>query len=294
MEKPSGAQSGPHRQRRPDRPRTAECARVGPPEPLGFQQLDVSQHGSSTWKMLPPPGAGSKPDLAAEPVHDLLDDAQAETGAALLPGVGRVDLDEFLEDARLAIFLRDAGAVIAHGDPHRRALLSMPTMTSPPAGENFTALDRRLVTTWVIRSGSTRTSPRREAGSSRTVTPKLSAKPRLASIACSASACSSIGLKSNTTLPDSIFSMSRMSLISRTSRWLLFWAISSSRRRLRQRAGGAAGEQAERAGDRGQRRAQFVADGGDEFVLQALDALAVADVDDDAEHKQAISWYGSD
>ena len=106
---------------------------------------------------------------------------------------------------------------------------SMPTTTSPPRGENLTALDRRLMTTCVIRSGSTRTVASCEAGSSRTVTPKFSANPLLASIACSASALSSIGSSANTTLPDSIFSISRMSLIKRTSRWLLLWAMARSR-----------------------------------------------------------------
>ena len=63
--------------------------------------------------------------------------------------------------------------------------------------------------------------------------------------------------------------------------------------RLRQLPGGAAGEQPERARDRGERRAQLVADGRDEFVLEALDALALADVDDHAEDQDASRmWIG--
>ncbi len=60
-------------------------------------------------------------------------------------------------------------------------------------------------------------------------------------------------------------------------------------RRLGQRSGGAADQQPERAGNRGQRRAQLVAHGRDEFVLEPVDALALADVDNDAEHEQGAA-----
>ena len=50
------------------------------------------------------------------------------------------------------------------------------------------------------------------------------------------------------------------------------------RRGRRQLAAGAADQQAERARDRGQRRAQFVTDGGDEVVLETFVAFALADV----------------
>ncbi len=46
----------------------------------------------------------------------------------------------------------------------------------------------------------------------------------------------------------------------------------------------ARGEQAQRAADGGERRAQFVADGGDEFVFQAIEGVALADVAE-AEHR---------
>src|SRR6185503_18848401 len=41
-------------------------------------------------------------------------------------------------------------------------------------------------------------------------------------------------------------------------------------RRLRQRARSSSNQQPQRAGDRGERRAQFMTDGRDEFVLHAL------------------------
>src|SRR5581483_12199583 len=50
---------------------------------------------------------------AAEPRHDLLDDAEAEAGAALLPRIGYIGPGEFLEHPGLEL-LRDAAAVVAH------------------------------------------------------------------------------------------------------------------------------------------------------------------------------------
>ncbi len=48
-------------------------------------------------------------------------------------------------------------------------------------------------------------------------------------------------------------------------------------------------EQAERPGNRGQRRPQLVADGRNELVLQALCPPALADVDEDAQHHQFLA-----
>jgi hypothetical protein len=53
---------------------------------------------------------------------------------------------------------------------------------------------------------------------------------------------------------------------------------------LRQLAGDAGRYQAERAANRGQRRAQLVRNSGDELVLHALDALALGDVPDQSCH----------
>src|SRR6202011_3842873 len=64
------------------------------------------KHGASAGRI-------EKINRAAEPGDDLLDDAQAKTGAALAARVGRVALREFLEHVRPKIG-RDAGAVIAH------------------------------------------------------------------------------------------------------------------------------------------------------------------------------------
>ena len=49
------------------------------------------------------------------------------------------------------------------------------------------------------------------------------------------------------------------------------------------------GQQAERAGDRSQRRTQFVTNGGNELILQPLHLLAVADIDDHRQHQQPLA-----
>ncbi len=70
-----------------------------------------------------------------------------------------------------------------------------------------------------------------------------------------------------------------------------------SRHAVGQLAGGAAEQKTERTRDRCQRCAQFMADGCDELVLQPVDPLAIADVDDAIEHEQAIDgvdWIQSD
>jgi hypothetical protein len=73
-----------------------------------------------------------------------------------------------------------------------------------------------------------------------------------------------------------------MSLIRRTSR-----SLEEPHRRVRHLAGGAAGEKAERARDRGERRAKLMAHRGDEFVLQPFVLAPLADIEDDAEHQEA-------
>lgn len=72
--------------------------------------------------------------------------------------------------------------------------------------------------------------------------------------------------------------------MSRTNRSLLVWAMSiSSRVFFRRIVQGAAADQSERAGDRGQRRAQLVTHRRDELILDALHGFALGDVAGDAE-----------
>src|SRR5918992_5170598 len=58
--------------------------------------------------------------MAAVAAQDVLDDGEAEAGAAEVTRARRVDPEEPLGDPR-QMFARDAGAVIAHRDAHGRA-----------------------------------------------------------------------------------------------------------------------------------------------------------------------------
>lgn len=57
----------------------------------------------------------------------------------------------------------------------------------------------------------------------------------------------------------------------------------------RQLSGSASGQKPKRAGNRGERRAQFVVHVKDEFVLQMVEALALADIDEEAELGQRFT-----
>lgn len=54
-----------------------------------------------------------EPNFAAQSLNDLLDDAEAEAGASLLPGGGAVGLRELFEDMRLEV-IGNTGAMIAN------------------------------------------------------------------------------------------------------------------------------------------------------------------------------------
>ena len=65
-----------------------------------------------------------------------------------------------------------------------------------------------------------------------------------------------------------------------------------ARRRIGERTGGTAGKQAERAGDRGQGRAQFMAHSEDEVVFELLLAFSRAEIDNQLDDKDTMD--GSD
>src|SRR5262245_57994407 len=56
------------------------------------------------------------PDIALQPYHGLLDDAQAETGAALFTRVGCIDDRKPIEDMRLEV-VGNSRTLIVHGNP---------------------------------------------------------------------------------------------------------------------------------------------------------------------------------
>ncbi len=110
------------------------------------------------------------------------------------------------------------------------------TSTVPCAGENLMALDSRLVITWSRRSLSTRAFRGCLGACRASLTWCCAANPSLSASVCCSRGSSSCGCSSNGILPDSIFSLSRMSLIRRISRSQLFLAIST---RLLARSGSA-------------------------------------------------------
>ena len=171
---------------------------------------------------------------------------------------------------------QDVGAVGDGGDRDRRR----------PVGENFTALASRLTSTCTRRSPSPSTVP--SIGPVATSTPRLG-RHRDDDLAGWWRSARRPGRARGRARrrPDSICSRSRMSLISRISRSrVLGGDHRHALGRRRQLADGAAGEQAERAADRGQRRAQLVADHRDELVLQPLDLGAVGHVAEHGDRRQ--------
>ena len=83
-------------------------------------QIDV-EHGAAARRI-------GKANLAVEAADDLLDDAQAQAGAAFLARVGIVGLREFLEHARPEL-VRNPGPVIAHRQTDAIvAAAAMPTL----------------------------------------------------------------------------------------------------------------------------------------------------------------------
>jgi len=102
------------------------------------------------------------------------------------------------------------------------------TSTTPPTGENFIAFDSRLVITWIRRSLSTLTRTRSSGKCRFKLTFCAAPYPSLSASTCTIRGLSSTTCKSRRILPDSIFSISRMSLIRRIRRSQLFLAIPTS------------------------------------------------------------------
>ena len=138
----------------------------------------------------------------------------------------------------------------------------------------------RFVSVWMIRSASA--SNAAGAVSTASVTSAATAAASIASVA-RAMSCSASQVDSRRCRPsESRRSRSRMSLISRTSRSVFSHGdLRHPLRALGQRPEDAALQQAERAADRRQRRAQLVADDRRELVLDALDGAPLGDVVED-------------
>src|SRR4030095_3552880 len=103
---------------------------------------------------------------------------------------------------------------IATGLPAPRA----PTSTRPRSDENLIALESRFVTTWTMRSKSTRTSGVSGATSDSIAIARDSAKPLMPSTAISMKSTGRWRSRSRWMWPASILEMSRMLLMSRMRR----------------------------------------------------------------------------
>ncbi len=130
-----------------------------------------------------------------------------------------------------------------------------------------------------MRSGSTITGRMLAGMLTSSVTPALRAGLATTSTDWRTRSATLTAFLRSARLPDSIFETSRMSLMMRTSRSQLFSAICSRLAMLRVRhRPGVVEDELHRAANRGQRRAQLVADDRDELVLHAIDFAQPRDV----------------
>ena len=230
-------------------------------------------------------GAGG-PDAAAVLGDDGAADGEAEAGAAHGAGVGGVDLLEALEDGFELVF-GDAAALIADLDVALRWRRAARAEVDLAAGrgeldgvgdevgeglEDAVGIGPDVDALGV--EGDADAGPWRLRG-------LLQAGGAAEEVVGGAHGeCSSA-------LPEPMRSSSRMSLTRRTRRSVLPMAMSSICCSFSGAVvEGAAGDEAERGAERGERRAQLVRDGGDELVLHAVEGAALGGVgegDDDAD-----------
>ena len=233
---------------------------------------------------------------SAEPRDDLLDDAETEPGAALLSCIAGVGLGEFFEHTR-SKFSRDAVAVVADRDAYAVAMLAY-------RDQDLAVLRREL------------DCVRQEVGDD--LGEAVGIGVHLAGgIVVEANADVEAVGKTAARLDDLLDQRARAEAL-KLKRGLAGLDLldvedvvdeadeplavdlgnaDQSSGRFRESAAGTADQQTERAGDRGQRRPQFVTYGRYELILQPLDPLALADVEDDAEHEQALArvdWIKAD
>ncbi len=157
------------------------------------------------------------------------------------------------------------------------------TLTGELGGENLTAFESRLVTTWSRRSGS--------AEISTLVASWISCTPAASAIGCMSSmAC--FTMSANCTLAEgkrlapALDPLEIENVVDQANQPVGVGEGDA------QQVGGffvgfaenAGGEQPQSPADGSERRAQLVADGGDEFVLQPVEGVALADVAE-AEHR---------
>ena len=232
-------------------------------------------------------GRVTKVHRAAEPSDDLLDDAQTEAGAAVYAGVRGVRLREFLEDTGLEA-VGNAVAVVPHRDTDISATLL--------DRDHHFLVWRREFDRIREQIGDDLDQPigiaAHFAGFRRGIEPN----PHAVTLGESA-----IGLNRLHDQRTNLDSFENEDDLAGFDLLHFENAVDQPDKplavRVRDRdqtyCGTGQGstritdQQPERARDRGQRCAQFVADRRDELVLQALDAIALTEIDDHAENQRA-------
>ena len=123
------------------------------PDPAAATRCAPSPSGSENENVLPLPGLAFDPDASAVMLDDLPANRQPEAGAFRLVGQRVAHLLEALEHLRL-IGGRDAHAGVDDADDDISVSAHARGRSPSPASVNLTALEIRLITTWIRRSRS--------------------------------------------------------------------------------------------------------------------------------------------
>src|ERR1700682_6501794 len=229
-----------------------------------------------------------EPNIASQSLNDLFDDAEAEAGSALLPGSGAVGLREFLENMWLEI-IRTTAAVIAHRYTNNIAILLYCDQDFSACRREFDRIREKI--------GNNLSKPV-GIGIHFTVS-RRSVESNVHAVALGESAILLNRVRHQRTQVDLTqiehnaagFELLDIENVVNEADQPLTVGV-RDREETRGRFGKFARplfrEQTERAGNRRQRRAQFVADGRDEFVLQSFVVLAGADV---ADHQDSLGAF---
>ena len=227
-------------------------------------------------------------DDTTHAVDDLLDDAQPEPGAAFLPRIAGVRLGELVEYVRLEL-VGNAGTMIAHGDTDGGLAPGDGHHDLFPARGEFDGIGYEI--------GEHLRQP---VGIGTHV-----AGDRFGIESHADAEIVGIGAVRLYDLLDDLARIDRLEAEGHLSRLdlldvedvihqahqalaVIVGDLHQPRHGHRQPPRPARRQQRQRGGDRGERRAQFVAHRGDELVLQPFCALALADIHDHGEDQQAF------
>src|SRR6202795_3736540 len=229
-----------------------------------------------------------EPNIASQSLNDLLDDAEAEAGASLLPGGGAVGLRELFENVRLEV-IGNTGAMIANRYANDVAIVLHCDQDFFTCRREFDRVREQI--------GNNLSKPVgigiHFAGRRRGIEPNVHA------VALGETAILLNRVRHQRTKVEraqieydaaGFELLDGENVVNETNQPLAVRVRDREqpRSRFRQLARPLFREQTERAGNRRQRRAQLVADGRDEFVFQSFAVLAGADV---ADHQDSLGAF---